>query len=311
MNIIYCRLLLCSLLLLLCGIGVHAQRIYFSDTSNVWLASRIDYAAGYPRTSVFRYEARDTLVSWNGNSYSLIEKESGVQLLVRDDSVKQQVYMKPLAWNNSNFIYDVKDTNEFVYLDYSLKAGDSLIMPLVSRWNHADSISIHVIQHVDSIMLYGAWYKKMNILVYEPMGIHSVYTVVEGIGPLSGPDFEPLTANEWGPPLLYCFRNQGTIPPLYNPDCLNPLSITRIDQGKGYFQCYPNPAAAVLNIRLLQVPVQHYQARISDVTGKVWSTQMVMKETTVDLKPFSPGVYILQLFDKGVLLQSDRFFVLR
>lgn len=211
-NTLHIKALYC-LLFLLAGMQSHGQRIYFSDTTNQWRAGRTTWPDGQPVDERHEYKSSSTSVESNGNIYTLIEEGQGMtRFLVRDDTASQKVYVKVLS--TVGYLI-ATDTNEFVYMDYNMAVGDTLIMPLVyASQLSTDSLSFHVLQSIDSISLSGIWYKKLHYNTYRGISnptFPTQYDIIEGIGPISGPAIETDNFNEYGPNRLRCFKNQGVL----------------------------------------------------------------------------------------------------
>ena len=91
--------------------------------------------------------------------------------------------------------------------------------------------------------------------------------------------------------------------------------IATLNQLDAKVGLYPNPAADVLHV-MIQSPVA-LNARIEalDITGKVVYTEPANipsgnSSQVIDVKSFSPGIYILQL-TSGVQSLHQRFVVTR
>jgi hypothetical protein len=297
----------------------NAQKIYFSDTTNIWRTTHTAFPDG-PNSGSTQYwliEALDTAVVWNGHTYGLVRQSSGfdggppLDMLVREDTAGGKVYIKPLDWGSTS-LFTVTDTNEFVYMDYNLSAGDSIIMPLVFIWE-TDSISVHKVFDIDSVLVENIWYKRFGMHAYrgmsQPNSDPGFYRLTEGIGSLSGPVIIPSGINEWGPPLLICFSNQGIIPSIFVQNCFNILSVDKISKENNAFKVYPNPADDKLTISLDKARPKHYQIRVVNLMGQVLAEEHFQKETTLSLERYPAGIYLLQISEGGQLIQSDKLFI--
>ncbi|AOM80039.1 hypothetical protein BFS30_24475 [Pedobacter steynii] len=296
-----------------------AQKIYFTDTTNNWITRRAGEMGpnGLGTWNFYQYYSSDTLIERNGHFYTEIKSDIGwekqyfARTLIRDDTAAGLVYIKPLQDTLSG-IYRVTDTNEFVYLNYNLNVGDTLIMPLVF-WGSGDSISIHVVTEVDSFMSDNTWYKTHKFNAYKGMRGgdtqgYTRYTVYEGVGPDSGPILEPNSINEYGPLILSCFRNKGSINPKFSVFC-NALAIEKLDKKVKHFQLYPNPGCDKLTIKGYEKSDKQYSVKISDLQGKVLLETKFKHETVLDVKYFASGIYILQFIAEANVLQFDKLVI--
>lgn len=301
-----------------------AQKIYFSDTTNEWSVSRGGEMGpgGLSTSYTYGFYASDTLVERNGQLYTEIKSESYrasqyfERALVRDDTAAGLVYIKPQI--DLSGIYRVTDTNEFVYMNYNLNLGDTLVMPLVFSWNNEDSNSIHVVTAVDSYTIDNTSYKKIDFSAYKGMGNHfngielpTRYTVYEGIGPECGPIFEPESISEYGGPHLICFRNRGIIPGMFGEDCFDPVAIREPQQRIKHFLFYPNPALDQLTVRGYGASAKNCAVKIADLQGKVLLETKFKQETVLDVTHFAAGIYILQFMQGDAVVQSDKLIIRR
>jgi hypothetical protein len=77
---------------------------------------------------------------------------------------------------------------------------------------------------------------------------------------------------------------------------INPLSVNEISH-ELFFQLYPNPASDNVTV-LYHAEKGNATLEIYDMTGKMVGTEIISKESTVvDLKKFSPGIYLLRISD--------------
>lgn len=220
--------------------------------------------------------------------------------LIRDDTAANRVYIKPMNLENGNY-FNLTDTNEFVYMDYNLEVGDSLIMPLVFAWDE-DSISIHKVLGIDSVLIENSWYKKF-LMQWSSTSVwdNHTYERIEGIGPLPVPVAESM-------PGITCFSNQGVIPSIFYQDCFF-VSVKDLDKPDVLFNIYPIPAKDQLTISLNKVTAKHYQVQIINLLGQVLVEERFQKQVLLNLNRYSPGIYLLRIFEEGQLLQSDKLCI--
>ncbi|RYZ42355.1 MAG: hypothetical protein EOP49_28395 [Sphingobacteriales bacterium] len=223
-----------------------SQQIRFTDPTNVWRTAR-QMAPDYVFYWTWQdYLVKDSLYEKDGHQYTIISRNGSggpTVLYVREDSAARKTYV--ILADPDDYGQRVTDTGEFLYMDFNLELGDTLIMPVVLSGNDNDSFSVHVVQEVDSQQIGSLWYKRMTMQVISGMGpYYNDYTVTEGIGSGTGPVIEPrYNGNEWGPHRLFCFSNQGIIPsPPFGQNCFRPLAIHEAPTEDRFFTVYPNPA---------------------------------------------------------------------
>lgn len=301
--------LVCGCLTLVLSLRTSAQRIYFSDTTNEWLMGQAgEMVDGFSTATWHEMYASDSLIEDNGYYYTEIKQWERTLMRVRDDTMAGLVYARLL---DNNSPYRVTDTNEFVYLNYNLQIGDTLVMPLVFSWNHTDSVSIHVVKGMDSFTINNNWYKEFEFDAYKGMGNEeqpSRYKVYEGIGPKSGPIILPFPLGEYGPPNLFCFRNRGVIPEMFGLNCFAPVPIKEPEKKVKHFHCYPNPAFDKLTIRE-GTSAKNCYVKISDLRGNLLLETKFKHETVLDVERFAAGIYILQFIADANVLQFDKLVI--
>lgn len=301
-------------LLYLTSFQAGAQRIYFSDTTNEWKTvwSMME-DPGIWRSYIYHYYTSDTLSENNGRFYTEIKGSSSDRILVRDDTAANLVFAKVQSSNAS--FYRVTDSNEFVYLNYNLQVGDTLIMPLVFARNEEDSISVHVVSTIDSFIANGLQYRKFEMNAYRGMGLGTGgeyatwYTIYEGIGPGSGPLIESSPSGEWGPTKLICFSNSGIIPPIFNQNCFDPVGIKEPAEQRKHILFYPNPVWDQLKVKDLERSGNPYVLKIVDLRGKVLRQMTFHNEATLDLHEVPPGLYFIQFLKGPVIIQSEKLII--
>src|SRR5690606_2385315 len=239
----------------------------------------------------------------NGKFYTLIEcDELLFDALVRDDTAANRVYIKPIIDTTAFPQLVVTDINEFVYMDYNLDVGDSLIMPLVEMGS-SDSVSIHKISEVDSIFIDNIWYKKYWVTwLNADFTPYNHFALIEGVGPL------PMPVSEWAYDLV-CFSNQGVVPPVNFWNCT--VSINEINQKSGRFIVYPIPTTHQLTIRSNVISANDYQVRLTNLLGQTLVVSSFKNELTINTSEFSAGLYLLQILGNEGWLQSEKVYVIK
>jgi|GEM_PF-1835729 len=84
------------MLLVLYSSITRAQRIYFSDTTNRWIRKTvISNGASNAHVSYNFFEISDSLVEWQGKTYSLLPDMYGTGVLLRDDTLTGRYISSP------------------------------------------------------------------------------------------------------------------------------------------------------------------------------------------------------------------------
>lgn len=176
------------ILLFLFAGNIDAQKIRFTDTSNVWCAM-------YNATQV--YEPH--YFSFNGDSIInglTYQKLYGGYLaepvLIREDTVLQKVYILP----NSNIGNDTGTAERLLY-DYTLQVGDT-----ITQIHQSDTFR-HYVSGIDSVLINNVWHKVWDM---SPVTSDQYY-VIEGIGAIRSPWFPAYPVMSLGFYVFSCFTN--------------------------------------------------------------------------------------------------------
>jgi hypothetical protein len=211
----------------------YAQKIRFTDTTNVWKEETYDF-----NFSSYTYEYRwcKGQVTYNGKVYSLIDN-----VYVRDDTASKKVYAVLVNINPD-------DTTEHILLDYTLKLGDTFQCLRKGIPTGFDTI-LHVVKKIDSTyingILYRVWtYKNVYMSYQVAQQYHSPdYVVIEGVGCMKGVIFPliPLEFEQYQ--YLRCFSNNGNeiTVPSYLSSATCALSVQNLKQPQS-ITIIPNPA---------------------------------------------------------------------
>ncbi len=193
--------------ILLSSIPSFAQKISFTDTSNVW--SLIDSNIGCCIPIPTRYTTAffdSTTFNYHGNTYRYLIT-SIATIPVRESAGRI-------------YFLDLPDSVEKVMYDFNLVVNDTL------RTNYAQDKYIAWVTNIDSTQLAGIWYKVWHFggtdsVLYYPDSVRTlVYNVIEGIGSTNGPLYpaSPYSLTSFSQQLL-CFKNYvvATSTPLSKP----------------------------------------------------------------------------------------------
>lgn len=299
--------------LFLSAISGWSQQIHFSDTSNCWATMKSVAPDGTQYNVTMRYHAKDTFYEKNGHQYTIIgctPEYLPTVMYVREDTAARKTYVIPVNWS---FAWQrVTDSSEFLYMDFNMEVGDTLVMPVVLQ-NSDDSVSVHVVSGIDSQKIGDRWYKRMTMEVLSGMTPSNVpasnfYEITEGIGAYSGPVIEPVSnGNEYGPFRLICFGYQGITPAPFSGECFLPVSITEVDKTRITFKVYPNPSSGRVKISVLKNNANGYLT-IMDLTGKSLAVYDIKNmDTELNIGKLKPGLYIFKYTDTNGLVSIQKF----
>ncbi len=284
-----------------------AQTIRFTDTTNIWRCSKTLAPDGYPIQGSANFVTGDTLMSYGGKQYAVIRAVYGKEIWVREDTAARKVHLQPTeTWLS---VYKITDTSEFVYMDFSLQPGDSMMMPLVNT-NSADNRSIHIVTDRDSVMIGTQWHTRLRIRTIN-LGFeyYDYYEITEGIGPFSGPFLETAQTGEWGPYNISCFSNKGIIPtPPFGENCFTSIGHRELP-AQNRFILAPNPASGKVSIRSTIADRKEYRLLVSDITGKVVLSHSFTDRSDIDISSLVPGLYITKIVQEGVLIYVNKILV--
>ncbi|WP_157976835.1 T9SS type A sorting domain-containing protein [Taibaiella helva] len=294
------------LYLLLLQYTAQAQKIYFSDTTNKWRTSFTAAPDGPPGTTIVHdYRFEDTSAVLDGHTYQLLDYENGVW--VRDDTQARKVYIKPLTGLQPTRLLP-SDTAPFLYLDYNMGEGDTLAMPYVAM--AGDSLSYHVVQAVDSVLINGVYHRTLQMNAYFPhYPWPTRYLVTEGIGTDTGPIFIPDGLGEWATRLV-CFRNQGAVPFSAYSACSDPpMSFHGLRRGHDGFDIMPNPASGQVHIRYKGYNGPQMDGILLSPTGTRLREIAFSQTGSINLDGLAPGLYLIQVRESGLLLFNRKIIV--
>ena len=301
------------LCLCLAGIQAGAQKIRFTDTSNVWaLVAFTSDPSSNPACA--RY-TRDTTIG--GVVYHRLVVYSSVRadtLAVREDTLNGKIYFRFLA---PDYHAIHTDTLERILFDYNLSTGDTL------RAVYTNYTVLHIVERLDSVQLGGLFYKHWVMRF-------NGYEFIEGVGTNQGP------ANIFYPGLvpvqfqLRCFWNQGIkasckpavhVPfGFYKPTYpWEPIPVDSFDNAISCSFKYvgvssierivepvfsPNPGGKEICLSLPDA-IPSAGLQITDITGRnVLQKEISMHKTNIGQYLSVPGLYYYVLQDAAT---SRRF----
>lgn len=145
----------------------NAQKIRFTDTSNVWFFD-------YGNQTVFGVKTKktvgDTIIK--GKTYRKMYVNAGLTShpdLIREDTIAKKVYV-------------YMDSVDILLYDFSQKVGDTFISKAPFKNGR------HILMSIDSIKIDSFWYKTIT---YQPVNSANgfSYSVIENIGCYNGLGF--------------------------------------------------------------------------------------------------------------------------
>lgn len=260
------KYLFTCILITLLAIKSTAQKIHFTDTTNVWHILRSGFAPSGPNllsyhNQIIRFKKH---VIHNAQTYNLL---SGDSVLVREDTVAKKVYA--IVYENRYF---GGDTAEFVLYDYNLSTGDTFTVVKTNANNNQK----YFVKNVDSIQINGNWYKVFTLSqIIQNGNTTTTYTYIEGIGCINEPvlPYFGFYFEEYA--RLACFENQNTFPILSkavqgfdNAKSCADTSLKVSNLAKGTLTIFPQPSNGRFTIRLNET-IQHGQITVLNNMGQI------------------------------------------
>ena len=309
------------ILLILIGSSANAQKIRFTDHNNSWKT----YCTGMttcPFDRILSYET-DTLIS--GKTYQhLLEQDvmfswSGClpqnrsrNYYVREDTTAGIIYYRELV------ISPYSDTNEHIYFNYNLHAGDTI---LFSGNATRDSVL-----EVDSTLINSVYHK---LFIMGTNGTMSTYTFVEGVGCMKYP-YVPFTDNcgDYYEALM-CFSQSGVNPDmnfpvhncyiappdtfhnisscnaLYTPNTLHPATPVTIQ---------PNPAYDHIDITTDNVFDNNTTVSVYNMSGIfILNATAVEQKNTLPINTTSwiDGLYMIIVQNNSGIIKKEKILVIK
>ena len=279
-------------------LNLQAQKIYFSDTSNVWEMHFSNMHWEFPH-SYQTIAYLDSTVESGGHTYQLLGDGVG-SVMVREDTAAGKVYLKYKTGSSipgSNGLF-VSDTSEFVLYDYHLTAGDSLVMPM----SNSEDTSVHVLDSVTIVTIDGIARKMQHFHFTRGFyGQHPGYRVIEGIGSewglfnLCHPNNFEVSCN------LNCFYNKGA-----NPEdlrdifslvtCGHVIGVDDRYREPFLLDIYPNPANSELVVSTQEKGL--FLLKVLDMTCRSYYQGQFKDKCKINVAPWPKGIYLLQVTNK-------------
>ncbi|MCB0698731.1 MAG: T9SS type A sorting domain-containing protein [Chitinophagales bacterium] len=157
--------ILSIVVILLLAQACDAQKIRFTDTSNVWYYT---FTRAHSNGQFLGEYQGDSL--FNGVTYLVMRTPPfalGIRL-VREDSINKKIYV-------------IDDTSEKLLYDFTLEVGDTF-----SYISPTGVINYHIVNKVDSVQIDSIWYKVRH---FKNISGGFPYTVIDNIGCTGGITF--------------------------------------------------------------------------------------------------------------------------
>lgn len=281
---------ICFVLLYIISLSTYAQKIRFTDTSNVWKVKVSYYNDMHPYTSVYTINfVGDTTIAghlYNGFNFEMV----GTPSYVRDDTDAHMVYYRDFAGDS-----------DVLFMDYTLRVGDTFISKDFSPPTPTPVFYTYEVVSLDSIVLNSVWHKVWRFTNRMTGGHPYAPIIIEGIGCVNYPSFM-FWENGVEPPIpaVYCFTTHGNAP-LVTPQIFElnnttscsftpPISVTALLPIDNII-IWPNPVTARLFIKSSKAL---NSIRITDITGRaLFNNTSPNNEATIDVAHLSSGIYFV------------------
>lgn len=247
--------------------SAYAQKIRFTDTTNIW---KLQYSSGWPLINNYENRYFDGYVTKNNTTYTNI-KYIG---LCREDTALKKVFVTTFA-----------DTTEDVLYDYNLEIGDTFTY----RFLQQHEPPAGVVTKIDSIAI-NAVYHKIWKLENLPPYLYNA-TLVEGIGLLIWSTFEHSRST-------VCFHNKGNMITVdqYISQSTCMLAVNDKNNLQNTPIC-PNPANRH-SVISFPFPIQSGNLTITDMSGKILSRKSINNQSEITIGDLpANGLYFFQLTD--------------
>jgi len=294
--------LLLAFLILGFSLSSFAQKIHFTDTTNIWRELHPQYNAPYPELlyyNTYSFIRHSTIDSVDYKLFNFGEEYLGVapggSFFIREDTILKKV-----------FVRDLTGDSDLVLMDYNLNVGDTFTTP-----NNQ-----FVVIAIDSTLINSVWYKVWSFSEEFPYewGPYTI-NVIEGIGCIQDPSYMLWDLSgcvECTPPSMYCFSNNGITPPLIPPvSFLNnttscstfpALHTNQLQPSHDKMTLYPNPATTSLTIQsTCQLTIQSTnqpinQIAITNLLGQTLYTQNYNTgQIQIDVSNLPTGMYFVKI----------------
>ncbi len=287
-----------TLIVALCYGSVSAQKVHFTDSTNVWHGYNWDDADVPYYSLPYTYSfSGDTI--FHGTTYKKLLSDYASIVLVREDTTLKKVFIVPLAAVSYPL---TSDTDEHVLYDYNLNVGDTFYYPnVIPRYVYSmDTVLINGTQH-------RVWFLvPVHDTVVE---VNNPYYVVEGIGCLDEATFPTHPSRLEGAVTLTCFNTHDSTPPLdhmvdsyfdNSSSCSLTfgLGVATVQQKSNDAAVIPNPVNTASKVALPYAVSSGTLIVLNDIGQTVINTSFQNKdELLIGDKKYTPGIYFYRVTD--------------
>jgi len=279
----------------------YAQKIRFSDSTNVWNGFLWSDATD-PRISIPYSDSYigDTIL--HGSSYKLLNHEAagvGTVVFIREDTLSQKVFCIMT-------LYPDNDTTEQLMYDYSLNTGDTF------RTNHINYLVISRDSVIINSLSYHTWHMHPFRIDSIDMGIGFAndIEVIDGIGSINDPYFPLRPFSQETITNLTCFSTHDSTPPL--SDTVGPyfnnttscsltfgLGVNNINNKQNAVTIFPNPIDETSKIVFSNTISSGAVVVFNDIGKVILNIPFQNKaELLVGDKIKVSGIYFFKVIDK-------------
>ena len=271
-----------------------AQKIHFTDSTNVWTYAGV---RGMDPSYLFETQLsyrQDSIV--DGVTY----RNMNDVYLIREDTTTHRVYCRVIGMDSTDrllYRYDL-NVGDTVHFDNSL--GGMVSGPFI------DSVV-----SIDSTLIDGVYHKVFTLQDTGYYDLGHGFTYVEGLGGLA----EPLLGIYVGCGELaekdVCFSQAGVYPYInvkfkncYAPIdsfvnsslCTDPFLSVKSIAGIPDISINPNPFSNTISVRITNNDNKQYNINVRDVVGKtIYSDKMNDTHLNINTGAWQSGFYILNI----------------
>jgi hypothetical protein len=284
-------------LLLLISINASAQKIHFTDTSNVWKQVFCLYNDWYPPLISFDtyHYVRDTMI--HSVNYKIFNFDNycspnghGAGSFIREDTIMKKI-----------FIRDVAHDSDIVLIDYNIVVGDTFKI-----YNpYSNNFKYYPVTSIDSTLIGGTWYKVWHFPPFLDsrgnMNLNS--DIIEGMGCVQHPTYLQWDGGVEPPGVsVYCFSNRGNTPVISpavssldnTTSCITTPHLAQNTIAKTQkISISPNPTYNEITINAGEIIKE---AILTSISGSVvLHIKPNSKQITLSIAPLPAGLYFAEV----------------
>lgn len=280
-------------LFVLISIEISAQEYHptLGDT-NVW-----KIVSTFESTLTETYSTKkDTVLGGRNYKEFGLSNFLNVYGYIREDSVAQKIYIRPLETHN--------DTSEYVMYDFSLAINDSIELFSINDWL-SESMGFYTVDSIKLTNIDGTQRKKFFLSgkphVYYGVKENPVW--IEGIGSLGNFLYPGISVDEMNLGELSCFFKDSKL--IYHSSKFDSCDVfimgTNETKNKNTLEIYPIPFDNYLTIKF-NYP-NKASIRIINKMGQIvyFKKSIKIDNLNLDLSFLEDNLYILQIFNNEML----------